>query len=114
MERISKLNHEERVFLAGCIRAVIMANGLIEKEEVDDIDKILNKLKFTDYEKCLVDFEENIPDRDTFYEHAKKITSRNTQDVILSVIYELTLQEGVPDEEEENIFQELNKIWQKD
>ena len=111
MQKIKKLKHEERVFLAGCIRAVTMANGLIEEEELTDIDKIIDKLKFNDYEECLVEFEENIPDKEAFYEYAGKIKDKKAQNTILSVVYELNLQEGAPDESEENIFNTLNKIW---
>jgi len=111
MQKIKKLKRKERVFLAGCIRAVTMANGFIEDEELTDIDKIIDKLKFNDYEECLVEFEENIPDKEAFYEYAGKITDKKAQDTILSVVYELTLQEGAPDESEENIFTTLSKIW---
>ncbi|MCD6122517.1 MAG: hypothetical protein J7K04_11830 [Spirochaetales bacterium] len=111
MQSIKRLKHEERVFLAGCIRAITMANGIIEEEELADIDKIIDKLKFNDYEECLVEFEENIPDKEAFYEYAKQIKDKKAQDIILSVVYELTLQEGAPDESEESIFNTLNSIW---
>ncbi len=112
MADVSSLNHEERVFLAGCIRSVMMADGSIENEELEDLDKILRKLKFKDYEECLVEFEENVEDEDSFYEYAKRITDKKAQEIILNTIYELTLHEGVPDSEGESVFTNLNKLWE--
>ncbi len=113
MHDVGKLTREERVFLAGCIRAVTMADGTIDEGELDDIDSILEKLKFRDYEECLVDFEENIKDEESFYEYARRIKSREARDIILETIYELSLQNGMPEESEENIFNRLNRIWQE-
>lgn len=114
MHDVGKLTKEERVFLAGCIRAVTMADGSINEEELEDIDSLLKKLKFRDYEECLVDFEEEVEDEESFYEYARKIKNREARDVILETIYELALHEGVPDESEENIFNRLNKIWEEE
>ena len=112
MPDVRKLSKDERVFLAGCIRAVTMANGSIDEEELEDIDSILKKLKFWDYEECMVEFEENIKDEESFYQYAQRITSKEAQDIILRTIYELTLQDGIPSGSEESIFEKLNKIWQ--
>ena len=113
MHDVGKLTKEERVFLAGCIRAVTMADGSIEEGELEDIDSILKKLKFRDYEECLVEFEENIKDEESFYEYARRIKNKDARDIILKTIYELSLQDGLPEESEENIFNRLNRIWQE-
>ncbi len=111
MADVSSLNHDEKVFLAGCIRSVMMADGSIENEELEDLDKILQNLKFKDYEECLVEFEESVEDEESFYEYARRIKDKKAQEIILSTIYELGLHEGVPDSEEETIFNNLSKIW---
>ena len=109
---VRKLKKEERVFLAGCIRAIAMADGSIEEEELQDIDSILKRLKFRDYEECLVEFEENVKDEESFYEYAKKIKDKEARDLILKTVYELSLHDGVASESEFSIFDKLNKLWQ--
>ncbi len=111
MRDVSSLSHEEKVFLAGCIRAVMMSNGSIEDEELEDLDRILKKLKFKDYEESLVDFEESVEDEESFYEYAKRITDKKAQEIILQTVYELSFHEGVPDSEEKTIFNNLSELW---
>ncbi len=112
MADVTSLSREERVFLAGCIRSVIMADGSIEDGELEDMNAILKKLKFKDYEECLVEFEEKVEDEDSFYEYAGKIKDDKAREIILGVIYELGLHEGLPDSEGSRIFNNLNKIWE--
>jgi len=113
MPKVSSLNHEEKVFLAGCFKTFILADGNIGEEELEDLDHLYRKLEFQDYEECLSEFEKKVPDQETFYTRAKIITSPEAQTLILQAIYELSLHSGIPTGEEEGIFQKLSKIWGK-
>ncbi len=113
MSDLEKLNHEERVFLAGCIRAIILADGTFRASELDDLDSIYRRLGFDDYEACLEEFESRIKDEDGFWQEARRTDRTAARDVILQVAYELTLQNGVPDPSQENIEQKLRALWKK-
>jgi hypothetical protein len=113
LAELGQLNHEEKVFLAGCIRAIILAEGTLESSELDDLDKIYRRLGFHDYEACLDEFEENIKGEEAFLKEAERVTSPAAQDVILGVAYELSLQNGVPDAAQESIEKKLRAIWSK-
>jgi hypothetical protein len=114
MTDLKTMSHEEKVFLAGCIKTVIMAHGDIEAPELEDLERIYRRLDFHDYEQCLSEFEREIPDREAFYAAAKKIDNPAAQDVILSVAYELSMQSGIPDgPQQENIVENLSKLWRQ-
>ncbi len=111
MPELSHLSHDERVFLAGCIRTIMLADGGVEDAEVKDLDRIYNSLHFDDYEQCLDEFEEIAPDEGAFLERAAAIRNPEAQDLILKTVYELTVQNGAPSDDQEGIFLKLSKLW---
>ncbi len=113
MPELSQLSHEEKVFFAGCIRAVMLADGSIQEAELKDLDRIYRKLDFHDYEECLEEFEEKAPDEDAFLAEAAKITNPAAQDLILKTLYELTVQNGAPEDAQEGIFMKLSRVWER-
>jgi len=113
MAELAHLSHAEKVFLAGCIRAVMLADGSIQEAELKDLDRIYRKLEFHDYEQCLDEFEEKAPDEDGFMKEAAGITDPAAQDLILKTIYELTVQNGAPEDAQEGIFMKLTRLWEK-
>ncbi len=113
MPDLSRLSHAEKVFFAGCIRAAILADGSIQEAELRDLDKIYRKLDFHDYEECLDEFEEKAPDEDSFPKEAERIRNLETQDLILKTVYELTVQNGAPEDAQEGIFQKLSRLWER-
>ena len=58
--KVTKLNDSERMFLAGCIKNDIMADGSIDDEELTDMDEILKRLGFNDFDDMLEAFENKI------------------------------------------------------
>ncbi len=111
MEALHSLTHPEKVFLAGAIRATIVGDGSIEGAELDDLDQIYKRLEFHDYEQCLDEFEQEVPDEEAFYEAARAVTRPEAQDVILDVVYDLSVHSGAPEGPQERVFDRLNRIW---
>jgi len=114
MTELARMSHEEKVFFAGCIRAVMLADGSIQEAEVKDLDKIYRRLEFHDYEECLDEFEKKAPDEDAFMKEAAKITNPAAQNLILRTLYELNVQNGVPEDAQEGIFMKLSRLWQNE
>ncbi len=114
MPELPQLSHEEKVFFAGCIRAVMLADGGIQEAELTDLDRIYQNLDFQDYEQCLDEFEEKSPDEAAFLKEAAKIANPEAQRLILSTLYELTVQNGAPEDAQEGIFMKLTRLWEKD
>ena len=113
MSELDRLSHSEKVLLAGSIRAVIVAGGISEEAELSDLDRITSSLDFRDYEQCLDEFEEKYPDEESFLEAASQVTNPAAQELILKAVYDMSIQNGAPDEEQEGIFTTLSKLWEK-
>jgi len=110
---VHTLTHDEKVLLAGAIKTTIVGDGAIEGPELDDLDQISRRLSFHDYEQCLEEFEQRVPDEDAFYEAARAITNPQAQDVILHVVYDLSLHSGAAEGPQERVFDRLNAIWRR-
>ena len=111
MTDISFMNHEERVFLAGCIETIIVADSNIEENELENLDKTVKELNFEDFDDCLSEFESQIKDSETFFEKAETITKPEVKDIILKIIYEFLRANGIPEKSEEGLFERLSKLW---
>ena len=53
MTDISFMNHDERVFLAGCIETIIVADSNIEENELENLDRTIKELNFKNFDDCL-------------------------------------------------------------
>jgi hypothetical protein len=113
MSELDRLSHHERVLLAGCIRAAMIADGAIQEAELSDLDKIYKSLDFHDYEQCLDEYEEKYPDQDSFLKAAAEVTNPAAQDLILKTVYDLVMQSGAPDDAQEGVFMTLSRLWEK-
>jgi hypothetical protein len=112
MKEISSLTTHEKVFLAGCIKNMIMADGAFGDPELNELDVLLDELDFTDYEEYLEEFENGVTDSDSFWEMAETIEDRETQEMILEVLYDLSIQKGLEESAEKNLLSSLKEIWQ--
>jgi hypothetical protein len=110
---IGKLSNEKKMFLAGCIRNLILADGNIMDEELEDLDRLLPNLNFYDFDERLQEFEENVHDEETFWAEAAKIDDPETQDLILNVLDELSIMDGYRGQSEKQLIRDLHTLWKK-
>ena len=113
MSDISKLEHNEKVFLAGCIKTLLLSDGNISQAEIDDINKLYNVEHFNDFDECLTEFENNIKDEEGFLNSAKEITNSDTQDIILGQLFSISIDDGVQSTSEAHIVNKLKSLWGK-
>ena len=111
MSKPQNLDHDEKVFLAGCIKMIMLADGTIEELELNDLEKIQSRLQFDDFEDCLGEFENTVKDSESYFLLAEKIENTEAQDLILEILDELILQSGSPDPTQKSIFDRLQEIW---
>ncbi len=112
MTDISFMNHEERVFLAGCIKTIITVDNNIEENELENLDKTLEELNFKNFDDDLSEFESQIKDSDTFFKKAETITRPEVRDAIIRIVYEFMLSNGIPQKSEGSIFKKLKTLWE--
>jgi hypothetical protein len=113
MSDISKLEHNEKVFLAGCVKTMLLSDGNISQAEIDDINKLYNAEHFDDFEECLTEFENKISDEEGFLAAAKEITNPDAQDTILGQLFSISIDDGVQSTSEAHILNKLKDFWGK-
>lgn len=110
MANIEKLNAHEKMFLAGCIESIMLADGVSSKEEIGGLNTIVSN-DFPDFDERLAEFDNRVKDEEGFWQLAKSITDRNNQDLILQVLDELALQDGIIKNNEDKLLDKLKEIW---
>lgn len=108
---LSDFTNIEKTFLAGCIKSIILADGKIEDEELADLQEILGDLNFSDYEVHLKNFEDQVKDEETFWAMSESMDREEAKDSILSIIYELSLQEGYQAETSKILINKIKESW---
>ena len=104
MSEIEKLSLDERIFLAGCVKTMILADGNVTESELSDIDDIT---------KHLEEFEKQVTSSEDFWELAREITSPKSRDIILKYLDEVSIQDGFPDVAEKKFFNQLVECWKE-
>jgi uncharacterized tellurite resistance protein B-like protein len=113
MAEIEKLSLDERIFLAGCIKTMIMADGNISESELSDIDDLFRMEGFEDFDECLEEFEKQVISYEDFWELAAEITSSRSRDIILKHLDEVSIQDGFPDMAEKKFLNQLIECWKE-
>jgi hypothetical protein len=111
MSDIEKLSHAEKVFLAGCIKTAVMADGNISTDEIDSIDDLYAQDNFSDYSACLSEFESKVKTSDDFWNMARSIINKESQEIILNHIGDFELQDGITNTRIEDFLVQLKSIW---
>lgn len=111
MKDISSFDERERMFLAGCIKNIIMADRQFDDEEMNELDQLLGDMNFSDYEESLEDFESEVQDSDSFWKMAETIDNEDTQDLVLEILYDLSMQNGLAEPAENKLISKLQTIW---
>ena len=113
MADIAQLNIQEKIFLAGCIKALFLANDEISDDELDDLDRITDVLAFPDFDECLAEFERNVHSEEEFAYLAKNIYHEGTQSIITQILWDLALHHGYAKPAEEVVIRQLQTWWKE-
>jgi hypothetical protein len=112
LKEVTSLSKGERIFLAGCLKNMILADGAFDEAELNELDVVLEELEFSDYEECLTEFEDLVTDNESFWEMAETVDDRETQELILEVLFDLSIQKGIEESTEKNFLGRLKQTWQ--
>jgi hypothetical protein len=107
---INKLSMNEKIFLAGCIKSMILSDNSVDDEEEDTLNQIIAN-GFTDFEDRLADLEDRVKDEEGFWEMARTITDKNSRKLITDVLGSLMIREGVVTTGEHKLIATLEDIW---
>jgi uncharacterized tellurite resistance protein B-like protein len=110
MATIEKLQPNEKMFLAGCIESLMLADGLSSEEEIQGLNEIVRD-EFPDFDERLSEFDKRVNNDEDFWEMAKSITDRKSQDIILQVLDGLALQDGIMKNNENRLLDKIKELW---
>jgi uncharacterized tellurite resistance protein B-like protein len=111
MSELTKLSLDDRIFLAGSIKTMILADGNISASELSDIEDLFKLEGFDDFDECLEEFEKRITTIEEYWEMAAGISDQKVRDIILKYLDEVALMDGFPDTSEKKFFNRLVETW---
>lgn len=108
---LTSLSKEERIFLAGCIKSMMLSDGTIENQEILELDDLISHLNFSDFDECLEEFERVVRDDESFWEMAGSIKRPTARETVLESLREIMLHAGIPGGTEESLIHRLETAW---
>jgi len=113
METVQALNQHERMFLAGCMKNLILTDGSIETNEIEGLDDVIDALRFTDFDERLNKFEEQTHTWEEFWEEASHVDSEETRTFIIAVLEEMAVKDALYQRAERKLIDDLRAHWNK-
>lgn len=117
---LNALTWDEQVFFAGSLRAMILADGVIEDDEIAWVDRIRDEDRFADLDSCLDEFASRIHSlgggdigkpSPAYFKLAKTITRAEARNLILERLEAISLRDGYQKEAETAFFAKLREAW---
>jgi hypothetical protein len=83
---LTDLNADERLALVGLVKAVVMADGKVSEDEMDEVQEIVDAFGEEAYRGFLDTFESRFPDEDSFRTFLKTIDRQEARELIYGTI----------------------------
>ena len=113
MNHIDDLNEQEKVFLAGAIKALLLIDGLSSPAELDDLDRIVEGLGFDDFDEHLKRYEKAVTTDEDFEFLAANIFHPEAKTLITRILWDLALQKGYASPEDEELIKKIRQCWKE-
>lgn len=113
MGDVGELNEQEKVFLAGAIKILIVGEGLAQQSALDDLDQIVENLGFQDFDEHLERFEKVVVTEEDFEFLARNIFHSSAKTLITRVLWDLALQKGYASPEDEDLIRKIRGWWKE-
>lgn len=113
MTEVDNLNEQEKIFLAGSIKALLLAEGQASLLALDDLDRIVDGLGFTDFDEHLTRFENDVVSEEDFEYLARNIFHAQAKTLITRILWDLALQKGYASPEDENLIKNIRTWWKE-
>jgi len=111
LSEVQELNEQEKIFLAGSIKALIMGEGEPDPRTLDDLDRIVKGLGFDDFDEHLERFEKAVVTDDDFEFLARNLFHPGAKTLITRVLWDLALQKGFASPEDEDLIRKIRGWW---
>jgi len=113
MSDIGDLNEQEKIFLAGAIKVLILSEGTAAAGTLDDLDRIVEGLGFHDFDDHLERFEKAVVKDEDFEFLARNIFHAPAKAMITRVLWDLALQKGFATPDDEELIRKIRGWWKE-
>ncbi len=111
MENVNLMEQKEKIFFAGCLKSLLLSDGMIENTDINDLFNLTEKLQFNAFETYLESYEDMVKTTETFWEMAENITNNDVQDIIITSLHDMQLKEHIPDYQRGKLVGKLEYLW---
>ncbi len=113
MNDVGVLNEQEKIFLAGAIKILLLTDGVSAPEELNDLDRLVKGLGFVDFDESLVKFELAVVADQDFEFLARNIFHQEAKTLITRILWDLALQKGYASPEDEELIKQIRMWWKE-
>lgn len=83
---LEDLNEDEKTALVGLVKAVILADGKVSEDEIEEVDQIVAALGEESYQQHLDAFESRFTDEQAFQKFLATITRQDARELIYGTV----------------------------
>jgi hypothetical protein len=83
---LSELNADERIALVGLVKAVVLSDGRVSSDEIDEVAEIVDAFGEESYRQSLDAFESRFPDEPSFQKFLRTIARQDARELIYGTI----------------------------
>jgi hypothetical protein len=104
------LNQDERTALVGLMKLIVMSDGEVSEDELEDVEALVAAFGDDGYQRTLDAFEKRFQDEESFKKFLKTIGRQEARDLIFGTVLE-GAGEGALDSAETGLLDWLAQTW---
>jgi hypothetical protein len=104
------LNQDERTALVGLMKLIVMSDGEVSEDELEDVEMLVDAFGDEGYQRTLDTFEKRFQDEESFKKFLKTIGRQEARDLIFGTVLE-GAGEGALDSAETGLLDWLVQTW---
>jgi len=107
---IEDLNEDQRTALVGLLKAVVLADGTISDEEIDEVAEVVEALGEDEYQRHLDRFESKFSDLASFQKFLATIEGQDARELIFGTVLSGAAADAI-EKGESDLLSWLAKTW---
>lgn len=104
------LNQDERTALVGLIKSVVLSDGHVSEEELEQVEELVDVFGEDAYQQTLDAFEKRFLDEESFRKFLKTIGRQDARELIFGTVLEAAGVEAI-ENPESDLLDWLAKAW---
>jgi hypothetical protein len=107
---IEDLTEDQRTALVGLLKAVVLADGTISDEEIDEVAEVVEALGEDEYQRHLDRFEAKFSDLPSFQKFLETIEGQDARELIFGTVLNGAAADAI-EKGESDLLSWLAKTW---